>query len=353
MPDSTPTKHGGGKRATLQSLAEHLGLSKTTVSVVVSDAPAAQSIPLETRERILKAATALQYRPNYLARSLRRSSSMSVGILAPELSEGYFTLVMNGIEQYLRSSEYFYSLVTHNWKMNLVEQDVRLLQERAVDGFILIDTPPLPSDRWQVPVVAVSGHASVKNVTNIQLDQRRAAELGLQHLYQLGHRKIAFMRGAQFSSDADERWESITEVARTLGLEICPHLCIDLEHNQWSPRLGYDPVRDLLTRTRDFTAIFCFNDVSAVGAIRALCDVGLRVPDDVSVIGFDDVIGASYGIPSLTTVHQPLLEMGRLAAKTLLDRIANPSDPYESLIMMEPTLVVRESTAAPGKRSDL
>ena len=161
-------------------------MSLTTVSVVVSDSPAAQAIPLATRKRILAAATELHYRPNYFARSLRKKRSMSVGVLVSEMSEGYFTLVMNGVEEYLVASKYFYLLAAHYWQPELIEEYPKMLLERSVDGLLLVNTPT-PS-RVQVPIVSISGHQTVEGVTNIRLNHKLAARLALKHLADLGHR---------------------------------------------------------------------------------------------------------------------------------------------------------------------
>src|SRR3984885_14071337 len=158
---------------TLRTLAAHLGLSLTTVSVVVSDSPAAQAIPLATRKRILAAASELQYRPNYFARSLRNKRSMSVGVLVSEMSEGYFTLVMNGVEEYLMAAKYFYFLASHFWQPELLEEYPKMLLERSVDGLLLVNTPT-PS-RVHVPIVSISGHQSGAGVRNLQLSQKRGA----------------------------------------------------------------------------------------------------------------------------------------------------------------------------------
>jgi DNA-binding LacI/PurR family transcriptional regulator len=341
MPSAKAGRRKSG-RVTLQILAEHLELSKTTVSVVVSESPAAKAIPRETRTRILNAARELGYRPNYLASSLRRNRTMSIGILVPELGEGYFPLVMNGIEQYLLNANYFYFTASHYWKTELLDKYPRLLQERSVDGLLFLNTP-VPRD-VSLPSVTVSGHQEQKGLTNVILDHRKAALMALKHLKDLGHRRIAFMQGQSFTLDRDERWESIRQVAQQLRISIDPRLCIALEMNTWSPELGYEPVRELVRRRRDFTALFCFNDTSAAGAIRALYDAGIRVPRDVSVIGFDDVVGAKFGIPSLTTVKQPLWQMGQTAAKVLLERIARPKANHPKEILMQPELVIREST---------
>ncbi len=328
---------------TLRTLASHLGLSLTTVSVVVSDSPAAQVIPLATRKRILAAASELQYRPNYFARSLRKRRSMSVGVLVPEMSEGYFTLVMNGVEEYLMAAKYFYLLASHYWQPSLLEEYPKMFLERSVDGILLVNTPT--PTRIQVPLVSISGHEAVAGVTNIQLNHKQAARLALKHLADLGHRRVAFMKGQEQTVDTDYRWREILETARTYGIEIHEELLIRLTENSWSPALGYGPVKELLSRTRNFTALFAFNDISAVGAIRALHEAGLQIPDDVSVIGFDDVLGASFGIPSLTTIRQPLHEMGKAGAEFLINRINHPKALYPQQVVMQPELVIRESTA--------
>lgn len=339
--NKTPEKT---KRVTLKTLAEYLELSQTTVSVVVSDAPAARAIPAETRERILEAARKFHYRPNYFARSLRKQHSMSVGVLVSEMSEGYFTLAMNGVEERLLAAKYFYFIMSHYWKPELIEEYPRMLEERSADGLLLLNTP-LPHN-VHMPMVGISCHQAHSGVTNIVLDHEKAAVMALKHLTELGHRKIAFMKGQPFTLDTEPRWNAIIAVARDLGIVIDPELCFTLETNSWSPELGYGPVRELLKRTRDFTALFCFNDIAAIGAIRALHDEGLSVPQDVSVVGFDDILSAGFGIPSLTTIRQPLRKMGCLAAELLLRRISHPDEAFKAEIVMEPELVVRESTAS-------
>jgi DNA-binding LacI/PurR family transcriptional regulator len=330
------------RRVTLRTLASHLGLSLTTVSVVVSESPAAQAIPPATRKRILAAASELHYRPNYFARSLRKTRSMSVGVLVSEIGEGYFTLVMNGVEEYLVAARYSYLLAAHYWKPELMEEYPKMLLERSVDGLLLVNTPT-PS-RVQVPIVAISGHQTKAGVTNIQLDQKLAANLALKHLAELGHRRVAFMKGQEQTVDTDSRWQETLDTARACRMKLHPELLIKLTENSWSPALGYGPVKALLSRTKDFTALFAFNDIAAFGAIRALHEAGMRVPQDVSVIGFDDVLSAPYGIPSLTTIRQPLREMGKMGAECLLQRINHPKASYSRQVVVQPELVVREST---------
>lgn len=332
-----------GKPVTLKILAEYLDLSPATVSIVLNNSSIINTIPMVTRQRVLAAAKKFEYRPNLSARSLRTRQTNTVGVIAPELSEGYFTGVMMGVEQQLLQEGFLYFTVSHLGRRDLLQEYPKLLMNRAVDGLLLVNTE-LP-EAVSVPVVGISSHSKIRGVTNVELDHVRGARMALRHLYDLGHRRIAFMRGQRFSLDADTRWQSIVGIASEIGITVRPELCIYLEKNFWSPELGYQPVRDLLARTRDFSAIFCFNDTAAIGAIRAIQDVGLECPRDISVIGFDDIIAAAYHSPRLTTIRQPLHQMGWTSAQLLLSRIAAPGSPYPEVITFEPELVVRESTA--------
>jgi LacI family transcriptional regulator len=215
---------------------------------------------------------------------------------------------------------------------------------------IAVDTPW--DQQISIPVVAVSGRGQAKGITNIVLDHDRAAELALEHLYHLGHRRIAFIKGQAFSSDTEVRWNAIGKAAQRLGLEIRPERVVQLEGDSPSPELGYGVTHKLLASREPFTALFAFNDISAIGAIRALRENGSRVPEDVSVVGFDDIQSAAFQNPGLTTVRQPLRRMGSLAAETVLRSITAPtSDRSSRRITVEPELVVRESTCpAPSRK---
>lgn len=328
------------KSVSLKQLAAHLGLNPATVSVVLNDVPG-RSIPQATRDRIKAVAKELNYQPSLLARSLRNRRTLTIGILVPELGDGYHTQVMSGIGDQLINAGYFYFTAHHRHKQKLVDEYTRMLIGRGAQGIIAIDTHlehPTP-----IPVVAVAGHRYVEGVTNVLLDHAKAAELTMEHLHSLGHRKIAFMRGQSFSSDSDDRWKCLEAAAKRLGLEIDPDLVVTLERDMSSPELGYPVVQQLMATDKHFTALVAFNDISAMGAIRALQDYDLRIPDDVSVIGFDNIRAAAYTLPRLTTISQPLAEIGRIATQTLLNRIHGTAETRDDIIV-EPELVVREST---------
>jgi len=350
-----PGSDGAGRAArkpmSLKKLAEHLGLSPATVSLVINRSTVADSIPQDTKDRIFAAARKFKYRPNFFARSLRTQRSFTIGVIVPEVSDGYSASVMSGVEAYLLQEGYFYFVASHRHRADLIDEYPRMFLERSVDGLIAVDTP------WHlnlsVPVVTVSGHHDVKGVVNIVLNHQRAAEVALKHLFHLGHRQIAFIKGQEFSSDTEVRWSNIERVARQLGVAINPRLVVQLEGDSPSPQLGYVATRRLLAAGEPFSALFAFNDISAMGAIRALRESGLRVPEDVSVVGFDDIQSAAYQNPSLTTVRQPLREMGRAAAEILLKRINRPGVDLHDKHTVEPELIIREttSTAPDGKRA--
>lgn len=350
------SKHVDGRQedatkvgVSLKQLAKHLKLSTTTLSLVLNDAPSAVSIPKETKDRIFAAAKELNYRPNYLARSLRFQRTHTFGVIVPELSDGYSSMVLNGVESVLSGEGYLYLTVSHLHRGDLLEKVPRMLLERQVEGLIAVDTPIRTNPG--LPIVTVSGHQEMEGVTNVILNHEYAAELGVGHLYDLGHRSIAVIIGQEFSSDTEIRWRSIREAAQRRNIAIDPCLTAQLEGDTPSPELGYAAAKSILAGGKKFTALFAFNDISAIGAIRAFEESGLRVPTDVSVLGFDDIYAAAFHNPALTTIRQPLFEMGRLAAKTLLGMLNSDSNEKSPPVLtVEPSLIIRESTAAVSAR---
>ena len=332
------------RSVSLKELAAHLELSPTTVSRVLNHSGREYRIAAETQQRVFQAASLLNYEPNAFARGLRKRRSFTIGVMVPEISEGYSAMVLGGIEDALLQEEFFYFVVSHRHRDDLLEGYPRLLLSRAVEGIIAVDTPIL--QELPVPVVAVSGHTRKHHVLGIELDHRTAARLALTHLHELGHRRIAFIKGQTFSSDTRARWDAIRKECSELGVQIHPELVTQLEGTEPGSEPGSVATRKLLAGKHRFTAVFAFNDASAIGAITALHEAGLHVPRDVSVVGFDDIPAAATMHPSLTTVRQPLREMGQSAAAHLLRLIrTGGSPPEEPAILVLPTFVKRHSTA--------
>jgi LacI family transcriptional regulator len=330
-------------KVTLQTLAKHLNLAAGTISAALNDSPAARAIPEHTKQRILEAARELNYRPNYFARSLRLQRTYTIGVIAEQIGDPYGAMVISGIEEHLRETEYFFLTVIHRHDRRVLQNYSQMLVTRGVEGFITLDTSI--TERPSRPTVAVAGHAAVPGVTNLILDQKLAARLMLTHLLELGHREIAFMKGQRDSSDSATRWAAICAASKELAVRIRPELVVQIEQDLTTPQLGYPYAKELLARKRRFTALFAYNDLSAIGAIWAFREAGLCVPQDISVVGFDDVPLAVFSDPQLTTIRQPLQRMGQIAAKTLIDQIERKAE-FQPEIVIEPELVVRASTGA-------
>jgi DNA-binding LacI/PurR family transcriptional regulator len=336
------------KQVTLKSVADHLGLTPGTVSAVWNNSAASRSIPEHTRKRILDAIRSMKYRPNFMARSLRVQRTFTIGVILEEIGDAYGSVIVSGIEEYTRERNYFFLTVAHRHDDRLLDTYSQMLMARGVEGLITVDTSirEVPT----LPTVAVAGHRTLDNVTNIILDHHKAAMLGLKHLHELGHTEIAFLKGQPESSDSAVRWAAICEVAKQLGIAIHPDRIVQITGTDSTPELGYPFGKELLARKVPFTALFAYNDISAIGAMRAFQEAGLRVPEDVSIVGFDDIVSATFCIPQLTTVRQPLKKMGRIAAETLIARIEEHGE-FQNELAVEPELVVRKSTSAPAEKS--
>jgi len=333
------------KKVTLKFLAQRLGLSKAAVSSVLNNSPLARSFAPETRERIYKAAEEFKYKPNYFARYLNQRRSYLIGVLSPDLAEGYSASVLEGIEEYLLQSDYRFFLASHEWSKARIERTIEMFLERGVDAIILINTP-LTSE-VDLPLAVIGKAYGVERGIWITIDNHAGIRLALEHLVSLGHRKIAFIKGHKGSADTEDRWDAVLTAARSLSIKVDPKLVVQLE------RLGVQQLsaieegarcaQQLFSRRREFTALVAFNDISAVGAINRFREHGWRIPQDLSVVGFDDVIAARIVYPALTTVQQPLQLIGETAAREVIYAITNGVK--DRHLVMTPRLAVRDSTA--------
>src|ERR1700676_1803219 len=266
-------KARGERRVTLKTIAGHLSLTPGTVSAALNNSPASKSIPEHTKQRILAAARELNYRPNFFARSLRLQRTYTIGVIAEEIGDAYGSMIISGIEQHLRQNNFLFLTVIHRHDKKLLQTYSQMLQSRGVEGFITVDTSVM--EQPALPTVAVAGHQHVSGVTNIVLDHKRAARMALEHLRELGHEEIAFLKGQPFSSDSAVRWDAIVETAQELGMRIQPELTVQMEGPDSIRRAGYPVGKELLGRAQPFTAVFAYNDISAIGAIWAFREAGL------------------------------------------------------------------------------
>ena len=261
--------------------------------------------------------------------------------VAEEIGDAYGATIISGIEPLLRQHNFFFLTVVHRHDEDLLRSYSQLLLTRGAEGIITIDTSI--EEKPLLPSVAIAGHQRNPNVTNIVLDHHCAARLVFHHLLDLGHRQIAFFRGPSSSSDSISRWNAIQDVAAELKFPIQKELVFELGNTPDTPDIGCVPAKALLATKLPFTALFAYNDTSAVGAMIVLQKAGLKIPGNVSVVGFDDINFSAFADPPLTTVHQPLLEMGAVAAQTLLDRIEDRA-PFVPEIALAPKLIIRKST---------
>jgi len=347
MPTSRKNIAGPGhKPVTLKVSAEYLGLSPTTVSVVLTNSPLAATIAQPTKNRVWEAARKFQYRPNLFARYLHTKKTFSIAVLVPDIGDEFSAMLISGIETKLAEAKFNYFVESHRFAPDQIENSPDSLMDRQVEGMIFINTPL--KKQMPVPVVAISDITIAPGVTRIVIDNYRAVLLGLLHLKELGHRDIAFFKGPEHNGDTEARWAAVMRTAAELGLEVKPELTVSLGEYFAAGEMsmmqrGYDAANTLMQRTRAFTALLAFNDGSAIGAIRAMKDAGVSVPNDLSIVGIDDIQPAAFICPRLTTIRQPLKTMGAMAATTLLQRIRGEEVPEETVV--PPELVVRESTA--------
>jgi DNA-binding LacI/PurR family transcriptional regulator len=333
-------------RVTLKFIAEYLGISQTTVSVVLTGSPLASTIAKQTQERIFEAVEKFQYRPNMFARYLQAKRTYSVAVLVPEIGDEFSAMLISGIESKLAEAKFNYFVESHGFAPEEIENYPDVLMDRQVEGMIFINTPlkkPLP-----VPVVAISDITNASGVTRVVIDNSQIVLAGIRHLKTLGHTRIAFFKGPEHNGDTQARWAALMRAAQEMGVAVTEELIATMgsyfDTNLSMMQRGYNAAMSLLHRTHDFTAVMAFNDASAIGAIRAIEDVGLKVPSDISVMGVDDIELAEFISPRLTTIRQPLKEMGAIAASTLLKRIDGDEVAQETVV--QPELVIRQSTAA-------
>lgn len=346
---------------TIRDVARESGFSASTVSIVLNRAPLARYIRRETKQHIEAIAKQLGYRPNLLARSLRNQRNHAVGVMVFDITDPFCTPILRGIESSLFNGSFVPILADAHNDGDRFERALEMLLEQRVEGLIVVanwlcvDINILSDiEERNIPTVIV-GRDLAPSLSSVQVDNSLGARLALEYLYKLGHRKIAFIRGPKVLADSNQRWRGMRDFAATAGLKIDKRIVLDLP-NLLNPmhgfEAGYKKTMELLETKRPFTAIAAFDDVTALGAINALRAAGIRVPEQCSVIGFDDTTPAAVCAPSLTTVRQPMESMGTVAAQLILETSAATSGRMEfapSHRLLAPELVVRESTAPAPK----
>ncbi len=329
------------ERITLADVAARAGVSLMTVSRVVNDRPGVGS---ETRERVREAIDALGYRPNIVARGLKAASSRSIGLMVPDVTNPYFPELVRGAEDV--AIEHGYTLLLTNVieDANRETLALRTFEDHMVDGVIAcsprLDNEDLyPLLKRHRAVVLVNRRTDPKIAGSVRIDHELGARLLVRHLHQLGCRTFGFLTGPPHSHAGRERMLGVDRETRELGIEFSHARTVPC-----APTVegGVEAAGELFEREPGIDALMCFNDLVAAGAMQALKERGRRVPEDVAVVGYDDIVFARMFTPALTTIKAPTYELGQQAAGMLLDRMQGRGHGID--IVLQPELMVRDST---------
>jgi DNA-binding LacI/PurR family transcriptional regulator len=345
------------KSITLLDVARVSGYSVSSVSIVLNEAPLAENLSPKTRRTIREVADKLGYRPHVFARSLRTQHSNTIGVIVFDMSDPFCTLILRGIDKRLQPAGLLPVVMDAHNNRDRFERYLEMAIERRVEGLVVVANwlfVSIEALKQQVkdrlPTVVVGRDLHRSGVRSVLVDNERGGYLAVRHLYELGHRKVNFLLGPKQLSDSGRRWAGIRRFAVQSGIEIAASRVLQLPGLS-DPLTGFSSGAELTGRwlrdSSNFTAIAAFDDMTAFGAIRALNNHGRRVPEDCSVIGFDDIPMAELATPSLSTIRQPMEAMGRYAAEVVSEQIATGhyAKNGEALKLLEPELVVRQSTA--------
>lgn len=330
---------------TIRDVARHANVSSTTVSHVINGT---RFVEPETEQRVRLAIETLRYRPNLLARSLRRRATHTIGLVVPDNSNPFFADVARAIED--AGFAEGYSVILCNSDLSEVKQAayIDVLLAKQVDGLILISSGnrPDPVQRildCKVPVVVVDRELAGLGVDQVLVDNEHGGSLAGEYLSRLGHRRIGCIAGPSDVTPSAGRVEGFRRALASAGVTLASEAIVRGDGRYDG---GKEAMATLLHRDLGLTAVFAFNDLMAIGAVSTLRRAGLRVPDDVSVIGFDDILQAGAMVPAITTVAQPVAELGQVSARLLLDHLSGRSAPEPTRTLLRTKLVERESCRA-------
>jgi LacI family transcriptional regulator len=337
---------------TRDEIARAAGVSSATVSYVVNSGP--RPVAPETRTKVLEAIERLDYRPNAVARSLRLQKTSTLGLILPDTLNPYFAEVARGIEKYAFENGYTVSLCHSDYSVEREIEYVNVMQDERAAGVIWFPAtadpkPGLMLAGYKIPMVVLDRKVSGLDCPSIVADNYKGSCLATQYLIDLGHREIGFIARPFDLQHSQERIKGFIETLRENGLSVDPtHIVKGGFHLEDGRAASFQ----LFDQHPTITAIFAYNDLMAIGALRAAYERSLRVPQELSIVGFDDLPQARFTCPALTTVQQPKFEMGKKGAELLLDLINGKSVPKESLKPLKVQLVVRESAGAAPQSSE-
>jgi len=339
-----------GRIPTMQDIADEAGVSQSTVSRVLTGAPNAIPINPATRERILEVARQMRYRPNPLARGLRGARTMLLGVIVREITDPFFAGAIDAISTEANRRGYNVVLGHAHGRTEEAIALRTVLETRHCDAILLVgdtrDQPRLMEDlrRTNFPVVGLwQGTAAMPGISVVGVDNRAGIDALMSHLLGLGHRRIAFVGGAflegRLIGDIGERRAAFLERAAAEGLDVPEGFVCDAQNTLAG---GSGAFEELMALPERPTAVVASTDVLAIGSIHAACRLGLQVPAEISIVGFDDLPMAEYTTPALTTVHMPVAQMAAAGVKAAVEEDRGP----EAVILqiLKPEIVIRDSS---------
>lgn len=329
------------QKVTIQDIARQANVSISTVSRVMNNGA---SVTQAKREAVLKAVAELNYQPNVFAQGLASGQSKIIGVLTPYISSPFYGEIMRGIQEGLKGSGYSTLFSEFYWNFEQGREAIQSLMTRRIDGLIVLQSQEVPIIQLQdlaeqLPIIFIGSSTLGLAEYNLWISDFEGAYVATKYLVDQGHRRIVHITGILTHQDAQERLRGYKQALRDGGLPVDPNLIIE---GDFSEQSGLVAVQSLIMRGQTFSAIFVANDQTVYGVRLGLHRHGLRVPEDISIVGFDDQINSAYMIPPLTTVRLPMIKMGQVAAQAILDLLADrPFSPPQ----FKTELVVRESVA--------
>ena len=332
---------------TLKDVAKVAGVSYATVSRALSGS---SEIGEETRRRILKLCKEMGYTPNSIARSMVKRCTNVLGLIVPSLNNPFMSELTGHLEIYARKRGYTLMVCNSSYDHDLEKEVFSLLASRQVDGIIMIPVghesyEPLNALTAQVPTVFISENMKDYPENYVSVDNHRGMQIATEYLYSLGHRRILYFGARSDSKTHQLRLEGYLSTAEKLGIE--PRV-LRSGYARSSREVGYALAGEYFARTNEETAILCAADMLAIGVMQAAFEAGIRIPKDISLMGFDNISFSALPQIDLTTIHQPTQQMAIAAVDMLLERIKNPEAEHTKLIL-PPSLIERKSCRALGK----
>lgn len=333
-------------RTTIKDIAQKTGLSITTVSLVLNGK--ASRISEESKELVIKVAKELNYRPNQIAVGLVKKRTNTLGLIIPDISNTFFSELAKGVEDEGRKYDYNVILCNTDDKHDLEVKYIDILAAKGIDGIILDMSVEDSEEKgrkslnmlldYGIPTVIVDRYSDDKNFTSIFIDNEQGAYLATRHLIDLGHKRIGCVTGPPNERTSMDRLKGSRKAMKEYNIPFDEHLVLEGKYQFWG---GYHAAKKLLNN--DMTAIFAFNDMMAYGVARALRENNIRIPEDVSLMGFDDIFFSEIFDVPLTTVRQPTYEIGQTAVRTIIGEIENGRRISEDIVL-QPELRIRKST---------